>query len=248
MSGIVGFRRPPVPGTAGFRRRGIRGCLAGIPGDLLICPYGTSIPTVRWAIRRLGRDAFRVVAYEATTAVFLDGDPEILPGLIASVRADIKAQIARLRSEGVTEFGFFGTSLDSASSTTASATPCPNCAGACSTPAATSPRACGSSTGPGGSTYRSGWSLDRLRRRGQGRCPEFGNLDGGRYVFVSSRRDKIAPLDNIEPYLGTMRQAGAQVSVLEVPAIGHFSTIVAGLWRAPRFVAMVRSGRLHATG
>jgi hypothetical protein len=37
-----------------------------------------------------------------------------------------------------------------------------------------------------------------------------------------------------------MRQAGAQVSVLEVPAIGHFSTIVAGLWRAPRFVAMVR--------
>jgi hypothetical protein len=33
-----------------------------------------------------------------------------------------------------------------------------------------------------------------------------------------------------------------------VPAIGHFSTIAAGLWRAPRFVAMVRSGRLHATG
>ena len=28
---------------------------------------------------------------------------------------------------------------------------------------------------------------------------------------------------------------------LEVPAIGHFSTIAAGLWRAPRFVAMVRS-------
>jgi len=61
----------------------------------------------------LGRDGFQVVAYEAATAVFMDGDPEVLPGLIASVRADIKAQIARLSSDGVTEFGFFGSSLGS---------------------------------------------------------------------------------------------------------------------------------------
>jgi hypothetical protein len=44
-----------------------------------------------------------------------------------------------------------------------------------------------------------------------------------------------------------MRRAGARVSVLEVPAIGHYSTIVAGLWRAPRFVAMVRSGTQDRT-
>jgi hypothetical protein len=78
--------------------------------------------------------------------------------------------------------------------------------------------------------------------------PEFGNLAGGRFVFVSSRHDKIAPLASIEPYLGTMREAGAQVSVHEVPAIGHFSTIAAGLWRAPRFVAMVRPGPAPSPG
>ena len=85
-----------------------------------------------------------------------------------------------------------------------------------------------------------GWSLARLEAVWAGvQYPEFGHLDGCRFVFVSSRRDRIAPLDNIEPCLGSMRQAGAQVSVLEVPAIGHFSTIVAGLWRAPRFVRLL---------
>ena len=38
--------------------------------------------------------------------------------------------------------------------------------------------------------------------------PEFGNLDGCRFVFVSSRHDTIAPLANIEPYLGPMRRGG----------------------------------------
>jgi hypothetical protein len=42
-----------------------------------------------------------------------------------------------------------------------------------------------------------------------------------------------------------MRQAGAQVSVLEVRAIGHLTTIVAGLWQAPRTIAMVRPGRVN---
>ena len=242
MSSIVGFRRPPVAGAGGFRREEFAAAAPDAPALMFICPYGTSISTVRWAIRRLLRDGFQVVAYETTKDVFMAADPAILPGLIAAVRSDIKDCISRLRADGVAEFGFFGSSLGSFIFY--------NCVGD------QVPELRWGVFNTGGDIAKgmwrleearrqhvqAGWSLDRLEAAWAGvQYPEFGNLDGGRFVFVSSRHDKIAPLANIEPYLGTMREAGAQVSVHEVPAIGHFSTIAAGLWRAPRFVAMVRS-------
>jgi hypothetical protein len=243
MSGIVGFRRSPVPGAAGFRREEFEAVSRASPVIFFICPYGTSISTVRWAIQRLRRDGLRVVAYEATKAVFMDGDPEILPGLIASVRADIKAQIARQTSEGVTEFGFFGSSLGSFILYNCIGDALPALRWGVFNTGGDIAQGMWRLDGARRQHVMRGWSLDRLEAAWAGvQYPEFGNLEGGRYVFVSSRRDKIAPLDNIEPYLGSMRQAGAQVSVLEVPAIGHFSTIVAGLWQAPRIVAKVRAG------
>lgn len=236
--------RDPAADTDGFRREEFSAAVAGpYPVIFFICPYGTAISTVGWAIRRLCRLGYQVVAYETTSAVFLDGDPEILPGLIAAVRADIRSQIARLKSEGVTEFGFFGSSLGSFIFY--------NCVG----DAIPELRWGVFNTGgniaqgmwrlePARQAYVGrGWSLDRVEAAWSGvQWPEFGRLDGCRFVFVSSRRDTIAPLANIAGYLGPMKRAGAAVSVLEVPAIGHFSTIAAGLWRAPRFVAMVRSG------
>jgi hypothetical protein len=205
-------RRAPVAGANGFRREEFLAASRAGPALIFICPYGTAISTVRWAIRRLCRRGFQVVAYETTTAVFLDGDPEILSRLIAAVRTDIQAQIPELR------WGVFNTGGDIA-------------------------QGMWRLEGARQAYVRNGWSLDRLEEAWAGvQWPQFGCLDGCRYVFVSSRRDTIAPLADIAGYLGPMRRAGAQVSVLEVPAIGHFSTIAAGLWRAPRFVALVRSG------
>jgi hypothetical protein len=37
-----------------------------------------------------------------------------------------------------------------------------------------------------------------------------------------------------------MLRAGAEVSVYAMPAIGHRTTVIAGLWRAPRLIRMVR--------
>jgi hypothetical protein len=210
---------------------------------IFICPYGTSIATVRWAIRRLLRDGFQVVAYETTKAVFMAADPAILPGLIAAVRSDIKAQIARLRSEGAGEFGFFGSSLGSFIFYNCVGDQVPDLRWGVFNTGGDIAKGMWRLEGARRLHVEAGWSLDRLSAAWAAvQYPEFGNLAGSRFVFVSSRHDKIAPLANIEPYLGTMREAGAQVSVHEVPAIGHFSTIAAGLWRAPRFVAMVRSG------
>jgi hypothetical protein len=243
MSGIAGFRHPPVPGTAGFRREEFRAAARAAPAIFFICPYGTSISTVRWAIGTLRRGGYHVVAYETTTDVFMAADPAILPGLIAAVREDIKSQIIRLRSEGVAEFGFFGSSLGSFILY--------NCVGDAVPELRWGVFNTGGVIAQGMWRLDSarlahvvrGWSLARLEAAWAAvQWPEFGDLGGCRFVFISSRRDTIAPLADIEPCLGPMRQAGAQVSVSEVPAIGHFSTIVAGLWRAPRFVAKVRSG------
>jgi hypothetical protein len=80
---------------------------------IFICPYGTPVEKVRFAVRRLVRAGYHVVAYETTAAVFTDADPAILPELIAAVRQDIGSRIAKLTAAGVTEFGFFGSSLGS---------------------------------------------------------------------------------------------------------------------------------------
>lgn len=237
------IRRVPVAGAESFRREEFRAA-SRVPAALIfICPYGTSISTVRWAIRRLRRAGYHVVAYETTTAVFMDGDPEVLPGLIAAVRADITSQISRLRSEGVTEFGFFGSSLGSFILYNCVGDAVPELRWGVFNTGGDIALGMWRLEGARQAYVRRGWSLARLEEAWAGvQWPEFGRLDGCRFVFVSSRRDTIAPLGNIAGYLGPMRRAGAQVGVLEVPAIGHYSTIVAGLWRAPRFVAMVRSG------
>jgi hypothetical protein len=238
------IRRPPVAGADGFRREEFRAASRTFSAVIFICPYGTSISAVRWAIGRLRRDGYHVVAYETAPAVFVAGDPSILPDLIAAVRDDITSQIARLKSEGVTEFGFFGSSLGSFIFY--------NCIGDAV------PELRWGVFNTGGDIAQGMWRLDGARRQHVSRgwslarleaawaevqWPEFGRLDGCRFIFVSSRRDTIAPLDNIAQYLVPMRRAGAQVGVLKVPAIGHLTTIVAGLWRAPRMVALTRPAR-----
>jgi hypothetical protein len=80
---------------------------------IFVCPYSAPIQKVRFAIRRLLRVDYHVVAYQTTTAVFTEADPVILPELISEVREDIRSRISKLKAESVTEFGFFGSSLGS---------------------------------------------------------------------------------------------------------------------------------------
>jgi hypothetical protein len=208
---------------------------------IFICPYGTPLQKVTFAIRRLLRAGYHVVGYQTTAAVFTAADPLILPELISQVRADIRSRIAKLAAEGVTEFGFFGSSLGSFILY--------NCVGR------TIPELRWGVFNTGGNIAQGmwkmrdlrqlhvarGWSLPRLEEAwAEVQWPDFGRLDGCRFVFVSSRRDDIAPLGNIAQYLGPMREAGAEVRVHGVPAVSHRTTVIAGLWNAPRFVRMVR--------
>jgi hypothetical protein len=208
---------------------------------IFVCPYNAPIQRVRFAIRRLRRAGYHVVAYEMTTAVFTAADPTILPELIAQVRGHIRTRIAELAATGVTEFGFFGSSLGSFILY--------NCVGQ------EIPELRWGVFNTGGNIARGMWNMASLREvhvaRGWSlpqleaawaelQWPDFGRLDGCRFVFASSRRDSIAPLGNIPDYLGPMLQAGAEVSVYEVPAVSHRTTVIAGLWKGPQLVRMVR--------
>jgi hypothetical protein len=208
---------------------------------IFICPYGTPIQKVRFAIRRIARAGYHVVAYETTSAVFTEADPMILPELISQVRQDISSRIAKLTSAGVADFGFFGSSLGSFILY--------NCVGQ------KIPELRWGVFNTGGNiaqgvwnmpTLRQlhvarGWSLSRLEEAwAELQWPDFGRLDGCRFVFTSSRRDSIAPLRNISRYLEPMLRAGAEVRVHEVPAVSHRTTVIVGLWKGPELVRMVR--------
>jgi hypothetical protein len=143
---------------------------------IFICPYGTPIQKVGFAIRRLLRAGYHVVAYQTTAAVFSAAHPLILPELISQVREDIRSRIAKLAAAEVTEFGFFGSSLGSFILY--------NCVGR---------------------------KVPELR---------WGVFNTGGNI--------------------PMLEAGADVSVRRMPAISHRTTVIAGLWNAPRFVRMVR--------
>jgi hypothetical protein len=208
---------------------------------IFICPYSTSIEKVRFAIRRFLRAGYHVVAYQTTAAVFTEADPMILPELISRVRADIRSRIAKLTAKGVTEFGFFGSSLGSFILY--------NCVGR------EIPELRWGVFNTGGNIARGMWNMPTLRQLHMARgwslprleeawsdlqWPDFGRLDGCRFVFASSRRDSIAPLRNISQYLEPMLRAGAEVSVHEMPAVSHRTTVIVGLWKGPQLIRMVR--------
>jgi len=208
---------------------------------IFVCPYSTPIQKVRFAIRRLVRTGYHVVAYQTTAAVFTEADPMILPKLISQVREDIRSRIAKLTSEGVTEFGFFGSSLGSFILY--------NCIGH------EIPELRWGVFNTGGNIARGLWSMSTLRQLHVARgwslprleeawaelqWPDFGRLDGCRFVFASSRRDSVAPLRNVSQYVEPMLRAGAEVSVYEMPAVGHRTTVIVGLWKGPQLVRMVR--------
>jgi hypothetical protein len=211
------------------------------PTVFYVCPYSAPIQRVRFSIRWLVRAGYHVVAYQTDDAVFQAADPAILPELILQVREDIKDRVAKLEVAGVTDFGFFGSSLGSFILY--------NCVGR------EVPQFRWGVFNTGGNIARGlwkmealqrahvagGWTLERLEEAWAGlQWPDFGPLDGCRFLFTSSRRDQVAPMGEISTYLKPMLEAGAGVRVQELPAWSHRSTVIVGLLEAPRLVRMAR--------
>jgi len=208
---------------------------------IFVCPYSTPIQKVRFAIRRLVRTGYHVVAYQTTATVFTEADPMILPKLISQLRGDIRSRIAKLTSEGVTEFGFFGSSLGSFILYNCIGDEIPELRWGVFNTGGNIARGLWSMSTLRQLHVARGWSLPRLEEAwAELQWPDFGRLDGCRFVFASSRRDSVAPLRNVSQYVEPMLRAGAEVSVHEMPAVSHRTTVIVGLWKGPQLVRMVR--------
>jgi hypothetical protein len=208
---------------------------------VFICPYSASIELVGFALRRLRRAGYHIVAYQTNDAVFTDGDPAILPELITAVREDMRLRIAKLKSAGVTEFGFFGSSLGSFILYNCVGDQVPELTWGVFNTGGNIARGLWNMSSLQQAHAARGWTLPQLEQAWAGlQWPDFGQLDGRRFVFSSSRRDATAPLRSIAGYLGPMLRAGAEVVVREVPAVSHRTAVIAGLWFAPQLIATAR--------
>ena len=206
-----------------------------------VCPYGTTIAQLTWAIKRLQKDGFTVVAYDVSNRVIDGGDPTLLEAAVDGVIADIKKQIVDFKAQGASDFGFFGSSLGAFILYSA---------------VAVVPELNWGVLNTGGDMAVGLWKLKKPRQRFEAagidlkklkrlwqkvQYPEFKNLAGGHYLFFSSYQDKLAPLQEVDKFLEPLRQAGAQVDLLSATALGHVSTVTRGLLKCRQLVALVRS-------
>lgn len=204
------------------------------------CPLGTKVWKVRWAIRSLTEAGYSVVAYEFTEEIFTEAEPEKLPILIEGVHRDIQEKIMALKVSGSNNFGFFGSSLG--------AFIIYNCI-------ALIPDFQWGVLNTGGNAAQAVFAKRKLRRShlkagyteeeleqlwGPIQFPNFRNLDGRKILMVSSRKDRLLPLSEVDIYMDPLRAAGASVEIIELNVYGHMPSVIVGLRRAVPLLAHVR--------
>ena len=204
-----------------------------------VCAYGTTITQLGWAIKRLQKDGFTVVAYDVPNRVIEGGDPALLGVSVDAVTADIKRRIDEFKRGGVTNLGFFGSSLGAFILYNA---------------VAVVPELKWGVFNTGGDMAVGVWKLKKPRQRFQAagidleqlkrawyklQYPKFKKRVGCHYLFFSSYQDRLAPLREIDQFLEPLRRAGAQVDLLSATAIGHVSTVTRGLVKCRQLVDLV---------
>jgi hypothetical protein len=205
-----------------------------------ICPFGTKFWAVRQTIRKLQRAGYLIVAYDTDNDVFNGADPNILINIVDSVSKDIESTIKQYVEQGFNDFGFFSSSLGAFIAY--------NCV-------ARIPELRWGVFNTGGDIAEAMWRIRKPRRKHQQKgvtkeeiakawhhlqYPKFRNLKGSSYVFFSSPSDKIAPLSDVEMCMEPVREAGAEVSLSTVWAVGHVATAIRGFKRSVQLLSQAR--------
>lgn len=213
---------------------------AEAPVVFFACPLGTKVWKVRWAIKSLTEAGYSVVAYDFTEEIFTEAEPEMLPILVDMVRRDIQEKIYALKASGTDDFGFFGSSLG--------AFMMYNCI-------AHIPDFQWGVLNTGGNAAQAVFTKRKLRRTYSKagyteeeledmwkpmQYPDFHDLDGKKILMLSSQHDRLLPLSEVDMYMEPLRQAGAEVDIIELSVYGHMPSVVVGLRRAVPLLAMVR--------
>lgn len=207
-----------------------------------VCPFGTRIWMTRHIVQKLQRSGYSVVAYDASKDVFTAANPSLLKEIVDGVKYGIKKHIETFKKEGIEEFGFFGTSLG--------AFILYNCINDCKDLK-------WGVLNTGGNAAQAIWKMKAIRKKHEAKGitlsalekqwyglqhPVFSGLSGHTYAFVSSKGDRLAPLSDIRQYLLPIREAGANIGIIEIKAAGHMHAAITGLVQAASLLSRVRSG------
>jgi hypothetical protein len=213
---------------------------AEAPVVFFACPLGTKVWKVRWAIKSLTEAGYSVVAYEFTEEIFTGAEPEKLHQLVSEVCRDIQKKIVALKISGTSDFGFFGSSLGAFIMYNCIAA-IPELRWGVLNTAGDAAHAVFTKRKLRRSHSKAGYTQDELRELwGPMQFPRFRDLDGLKILLVSSNKDRLLPLSEVDIYMEPLRTAGAEVDIMELNVYGHMPSVVVGLRRAVPLLAMAR--------
>lgn len=205
---------------------------------IFACPFGTKIGLYKMLIKGLVKDGFIVVAYDFDNQVLLSGEPSYLINLINEANKDINRVIRDYEDCGITDFGFYGTSLGAFVLFNA---------------VAVGPDLRWGIFNAGGNIARGVWELKRTRRafEKQGYTlddldkawtkiiyPDFKNRDKrSRFIVMGSKNDHVAPYSRLEDFAGYItNKSGAEVELIKVIGYGHNHSAFIGLMKCRRLI------------
>lgn len=86
-----------------------------VPGSkkavLFYGPYNVPVKKLWYPIRSLKRAGYSVVTFEYPSTIFSGGDPQDLITAVEETKQHARKKVDELKSQGYTDFGFFGSSL-----------------------------------------------------------------------------------------------------------------------------------------
>lgn len=208
-----------------------------------IYPFGIKLRTLHFSVKKLQRAGYTVVAYSTDDGVFYAADPNILVSIVDGIAGDIEQTIKGYKEQGISDFGFFGSSLGAFIAYNCVAR-IPQLRWGVFNTGGNIAEAMWRFKGPRNKHLKKGISLGELTKAWHHlQYPKFPNLSGNNYIFLSSPADKIAPIKDIGKCVDLVKEAGANTEVLSVRALNHTTTAMVGLRRSVQLLNKVR-GRL----
>lgn len=206
-------------------------------------PYGVSLNLLKPFISGLLNDGYTIVGYDFNNAVFTRGEAHHLPKLINYVIDDVSEVINTYEKLGITDFGFYGTSLGGF---------------VLYNIIAKIPKLKWGVINAGGDAAEAVWQFRLLRKKFKKnghtlddlkeswkhlQNPDFNDsLAGNHYLIVGSHADRVVPFDQSEHLLEGLKQSGAHIDYIRVNGFGHYHAGVIGLLRCRKLIRLVHEG------
>jgi len=197
---------------------------------------------VSWAINKIQRAGFSVVAYDFDSKMLSGSDLTLLPKTISQVSGDIRGLIKKYEDDGESNFGTFGTSLGSFVLFSAAANNVEITWGIFNT---------------AGSAARGAWNIRLVRKKlvshgytlqdllnawSKVQNPTFVKSIAKRnFLFIGSNKDEVVPLNELNQYVDGMKSADIKLEVREYSKGKHITSAIRGLRDAGLLVSEVSS-------